>query len=139
MSRDRLKHSLDELFSDFSPPTPEVEAEPSHAPFGDDARTGEDTPKEPTPPEQSHDAVESLPEKEAPSEQRENGDEGEVVSQEDDSSPEDNISTWRAGWRDLASENMDGQGRADSARRSIGIRRRRLVNGGREQEKGSHE
>jgi len=136
MSRDRLKHSLDELFSDFSPPTPEVDAELSHAPSGDDARTGEDTPKEPTPPEQSHDAVESLPEKEAPSEQRENGDEDEVVNQGDDSSPEDNISTWRAGWRDLASENMDGKGRADSVRRSIGIRRRRLISDRRESGEG---
>lgn len=136
MSKDRLRLSLDELFSDFSPPTPEGAAESSNLPPGSDVRAVADTPRGPMSSGQSPDAAEPPPEKEALSGQKEDANGNEKAGQENGSSPEDNIRTWRAGWRDLASENMNGKGRTGSVRGSIGIRKRRLTEGARKSGEG---
>jgi hypothetical protein len=136
MSKDRLRHSLDELFSDFSPPTPEGEAESSNLPPGSDVRAVADTSQGPMPSGQSPDTPEPSPEKEALSRREEKANGDIKIGLENDSSPEGNIRTWRAGWRDLASENLNGKGRTGSVRGSIGIRKRRLTEGARKSEEG---
>jgi hypothetical protein len=136
MSKDRLRHSLDELFSDFSPPAPEGEAESSSLSPGSDAHAVADTRQRPMPSGQSPDAAESSPEKEALSRREENANVDIKIGLESDSFPEGNIRTWRAGWRDLASENLNGKGRAGSVRGSIGIRKRRLAEGARKSGEG---
>ena len=138
MSKDRLKHSLEELFSDFTPPAPEGEIEPSNLPprSGVRAAVG-DTPQEHQPAEadaprrRDPNGTVPLPEKEPlPGQEGNiNGEkdvnEDQKADQENNSPSEDTVRTWRAGWRGLASDNLNGKGRTDSAKRPIGSRRRR--------------
>ncbi len=132
MSKDRLKHSLEELFSDFAPPAPEGEAGSSSSPPPGDVRAEAGAVSQrPTPlPRDSHETL-PLSEKEPlPGQEKNIGEEKDVNedekgNREDNSSPEDNIGTWRAGWRNLASENSNGKGRAGSAKISISNRKRR--------------
>ena len=135
MSKDRLKHSLDELFSDFAPPTPEGKVEPSNLPPRSDIPAVADIPQADAPKQQDPYETRPLLEKENVNEEKDI-DKDEKIGQKDDSSPEDNTRTWRAGWRGLASENTNGKGRTDSVRGSIGIRRRRLADGGRKSGEG---
>jgi len=91
MSKKRLEHSLEELFSDFAPPEPKGESGPL--------------------PLSPHDGVDSPSEKKALGEEENNTTEEKKTDQRGNNSPseEDKVRTWRAGWRNLASEKPNNE------------------------------